>query len=48
MDVLSEALSAMRMTSAIFFNAEFTAPWGFATRRRKTSRPCWLPEPSVW
>jgi AraC-like DNA-binding protein len=30
MDALSEALSTVRMTGAIFFNAEFTAPWGFA------------------
>ena len=29
MDALSEALKAVRMTGAIFFNAEFTAPWGF-------------------
>jgi AraC-like DNA-binding protein len=31
MDALSEALNAVRMTCAIFFNAEFTAPWGFAS-----------------
>jgi AraC-like DNA-binding protein len=30
MDALSEALSAVRMTGAIFFNAVCTAPWGFA------------------
>ncbi|MPZ56776.1 MAG: helix-turn-helix domain-containing protein [Rhizobiales bacterium] len=30
MDALSEALTTVRMTGAIFFNAEFTAPWGFA------------------
>lgn len=29
MDALSEALNAVRMTGAIFFNAEFSAPWGF-------------------
>jgi AraC-like DNA-binding protein len=29
MDALSEALNLVRMTGAIFFNAEFTAPWGF-------------------
>jgi AraC-like DNA-binding protein len=33
MDALSEALNTVRMTGAIFFNAEFTAPWGFATPR---------------
>jgi AraC-like DNA-binding protein len=31
MDLLSEALNAVRVTSAIFFNAEFSAPWGFAS-----------------
>lgn len=29
MDALSAALNAVRMTGAIFFNAEFTKPWGF-------------------
>jgi AraC-like DNA-binding protein len=30
MDALSEALNAVRMTGAIFFDAICTAPWGFA------------------
>jgi AraC-like DNA-binding protein len=30
MDALSDALSAVRMTGAIFYHAECTAPWGFA------------------
>ncbi|MCC6981649.1 MAG: AraC family transcriptional regulator [Bauldia sp.] len=29
MDALSEAFAAVRMTGAIFFNAECTSPWGF-------------------
>jgi AraC-like DNA-binding protein len=29
MDALSEALTSVRMTSAIFYHAECTAPWGF-------------------
>jgi AraC-like DNA-binding protein len=29
MDALSEALASVRMTSAIFYHAECTAPWGF-------------------
>ena len=29
MDALSEALNAVRMTGAIFYHAECTAPWGF-------------------
>lgn len=30
MDVLSQALATVRMTGAIFFNLECSAPWGFA------------------
>lgn len=30
MDALSEALNTVRMTSAVFFNVQCTAPWGFA------------------
>lgn len=33
MDALSEALSAVRMTSAIFFHAECARPWGFKVPR---------------
>jgi AraC-like DNA-binding protein len=33
MDALSEALRSMRITGALFFNAELTAPWGFASPR---------------
>ena len=29
MDALSEALTSVRMTGAIFYHAECTAPWGF-------------------
>ena len=36
MDALSEALNAVRMTGAIFFNADFTAPWGFASPHAQT------------
>ena len=31
MDALSEALNSVRLTAAIFVDAEFTAPWGFAS-----------------
>jgi AraC-like DNA-binding protein len=30
MDALSEALTSVRMTGAIFYHAECTAPWGFS------------------
>jgi AraC-like DNA-binding protein len=33
MDVLSEVLSAVRLTGAVFFNGEFTVPWGFEAAR---------------
>lgn len=31
MDALSEAMRAVRITGALFFNGEFAAPWRFAT-----------------
>ena len=36
MDALSEALNAVRMTGAIFYHAECTAPWGFAVPHLRT------------
>jgi len=30
MDAFSEILSAVKLNGAVFFNAEFSAPWGFA------------------
>jgi AraC-like DNA-binding protein len=30
MDAISEILSAVRMTGAVFFTAEFSAPWGYS------------------
>ena len=43
MDVLSETLNAVRMTGAIFFNAEFSAPWGFASPHARKSVPVLAP-----
>jgi AraC-like DNA-binding protein len=43
MDLLSEALNAVRMTSAIFFNAEFSAPWGFAAPHAQKLVPMLAP-----
>jgi AraC-like DNA-binding protein len=43
MDALSEALKTVRMTGAIFFNAEFTAPWGFAEPYAHTMAPVLAP-----
>jgi Cupin len=30
MDAFSEVLSAVKLNGAVFFNAEFSAPWGFS------------------
>jgi AraC-like DNA-binding protein len=43
MDALSEALNAVRMTGAIFFNAELTAPWGFAAPHALKVAPALAP-----
>jgi AraC-like DNA-binding protein len=39
MDALSEALSAVRMTGAIFYNAQYSAPWGVASPRAEELAP---------
>ena len=31
MDALSEILSGVKLNGALFFSAEFSAPWGFLT-----------------
>lgn len=36
MDALSEALRDMRVTGALIFNAEYRAPWGFASPASQT------------
>jgi hypothetical protein len=46
MDALSEALNTVRMTGAIFFNAEFTAPWGLRSLMR-TRLPTYSREPNA-
>jgi AraC-like DNA-binding protein len=43
MDALSEALKPVRMTGAIFFNAELTAPWGFAAAPMQKVAPVLAP-----
>lgn len=43
MDALSEALRSVRMTGAIFFDAEFTAPWSFAAPATERSAPVLAP-----
>jgi hypothetical protein len=43
MDALSAVLSTVRMTGAITFNAEFTAPWGFAAPSAQELAPVLAP-----
>ena len=43
MDAFSEILSGVKLNGAVFFSAEFSAPWGFSApgsrRWRHRSRP---------
>ena len=45
MDALSEAFAAVHMTGAIFFNAESTAPWGFAVPHGSALARVLTPQP---
>lgn len=44
MDALSEALYAVRITSALFFTGEFSAPWRFATPSQAKAAPVLAPD----
>lgn len=44
MDALSEAMRAVRVTGALFFNGEFTAPWRFATPAQEQIAPVVSPD----
>ena len=39
MDALSEILHSVKLEGAVFYNAEFTAPWGFRSPHSCESRP---------
>jgi AraC-like DNA-binding protein len=39
MDVLSEVLKAVTLEGAVFYNAEFSAPWGFRTPHSRDLAP---------
>jgi AraC-like DNA-binding protein len=43
MDAFSEVLSAVKLKGALFFNAEFFAPWGIASPRSDVMAPDLLP-----
>lgn len=44
MDALSEAMRAVRVTGALFFSGEFSAPWRFATPSQDEIRPAISPD----
>ncbi len=39
MDAFSQILSGVKLNGAVFFTAEFSAPWGFRRPRRMSWRP---------
>jgi len=43
MDVLSDVLKAVTLEGAVFYNAEFSAPWGFRAPHSRTVRPLLSP-----
>jgi len=44
MDVLSEVLKAVKLDGAIFFNAEFSAPWCFRSPSSRILAPYLSPD----
>lgn len=43
MDVLSDVLKAVTLEGAVFYNAEFSAPWGFRAPHSRRVRPLLAP-----
>jgi AraC-like DNA-binding protein len=43
MDAFSEILSGVKLNGALFFNADFSAPWGFAAPASQTLAPALAP-----
>src|SRR5215472_11765759 len=43
MDAFSEILSGVKLNGAVFFNAEFTAPWGLSAPASKLMAPAIAP-----
>src|SRR5262249_8605591 len=44
MDAFSEILSGVKLSGAVFFTAEFSAPWGFTAPASKLMAPTLAPE----
>jgi hypothetical protein len=45
MDVLSEVLKAVKLDGAIFYNAEYSAPWCFRAPASHAVAPYLSPDP---
>jgi hypothetical protein len=43
MDAFSEILSGVKLNGALFFNADFSAPWGFAAPASMALAPSLAP-----
>ena len=43
MDAFSEILSGVKLNGALFFSAEFSAPWGFSSPASNTLAPMLAP-----
>ena len=43
MDAFSEVLSSVKLKGALFFHAEFSAPWGFSSPRSDFLAPHLMP-----
>ena len=43
MDAFSEILSGVKLSGALFFNAEFSAPWGFSSPASNMLAPMLAP-----
>ena len=48
MDAFSEILSGVKLNGALFFSAEFSAPWCFASPASNTLRLCLRQERLTW
>src|SRR3954464_3405919 len=44
MDAFSEILSGLNLNGAVFFNAQFSAPWGFSTPSSQVMRETFAPD----
>jgi hypothetical protein len=48
MGAFSEILSWVKPNGALFFNADFFAPWGFTAPPSQAPAPALAPESPIW